>query len=142
MLRKAPLALRFAIPLLLLCACAVKKPPAPSQVIKEALPPTTTIPENWTSPDTSPAPVETGWLKSFNDPQMEAIVAEALKNNLDLQVAATRIVVAANIVTEVRAQMLPIIGVTGTPSAAGLYSELGGFLGKRRKSVKNTTTIL
>jgi multidrug efflux system outer membrane protein len=86
--------------------------------------------------------VETGWLKSFNDPQMEAIVAEALKNNLDLQAAATRIVVAANIVTEVRAQMLPIIGVTGSASATGLYDEPGGFLGKKRSSVKNTSTIL
>jgi multidrug efflux system outer membrane protein len=73
---------------------------------------------------------------------MEAIVAEALKNNLDLQAAATRIVVAANIVTEVRAQMLPIIGVTGTASATGLYDQPGGFLGQRRKSVKNTSTIL
>jgi NodT family efflux transporter outer membrane factor (OMF) lipoprotein len=142
MLRKASLALRFAIPLLLLCACAVKKPPAPSQVIKESLPPTTTIPENWTNPDTSPSPVETGWLKSFNDPQMEAIVAEALKNNLDLQVAATRIVVAANIVTEVRAQMMPIFGITGSASLTGLYDQPGGFLGKTRSSLKNTSNVL
>ena len=136
MLRKAPLALRFAIPLLLLCACAVKKPPAPSQVIKESLPPTTTIPGSWTSPDTSPTSVETGWLKSFNDPQMEAIVAEALKNNLDLPVAATRIVVAANIVTEVRAQMLPIVGASGSGSLMGLYDQPGGFLGKMVRASK------
>ena len=140
--RKVPLALSLAIPLLLLSACAVKKPPAPSQVIKNSLPPTTTIPENWTSPDTSSAPVETGWLKSFNDPQMEAIVAEALKNNLDLQAAATRIVVAANIVTEVRAQMLPVIGVTGNAAAVGRYDEAGGFLGRMRKSVKNESSIM
>jgi len=140
--RNASLALSTAILLLLLSACAVKKPPTTARAIKDSLPDTTTIPANWTSPNTSSASVETGWLKSFNDPQMEAIVAEALKNNLDLQAAATRIIVAANIVTEVRAQMLPIIGVTATPSATGLYSEAGGFLGKRRKSVKNTTTIL
>jgi multidrug efflux system outer membrane protein len=140
--RAALLASSFAIPLMFVSACAVKKPPSTSQAIKDSLPATTTVPQSWTSPDTSSAPVETGWLKTFNDPQMEAIVAEALKNNLDLQAAATRIVVAANIVTEVRAQMLPIIGVTGTASATGLYDQPGGFLGQRRKSVKNTSTIL
>src|SRR5271156_1013942 len=136
--RTARRALSFTIPLLLLSACAVKKPPSASQAIKDALPPTTAIPENWTSADTSSAAVETGWLKSFNDPQMEAIVAEALKNNLDLQAAATRIVVAANIVTEVRAQMLPIIGVAGDAATSGMYDENGGFLGKHRSSIKNS----
>jgi multidrug efflux system outer membrane protein len=140
--RAALLASSFAIPLMFVSACAVKKPPSTSQAIKDSLPATTTVPQSWTSSGTSSAPVETGWLKTFNDPQMEAIVAEALKNNLDLQAAATRIVVAANIVTEVRAQMLPIIGVTGTASATGLYDQPGGFLGQRRKSVKNTSTIL
>jgi outer membrane protein, multidrug efflux system len=139
---KAPLALSFAIPLLFLDGCAVKKPPVPSQVVKNSLPTTTTIPENWTSPAESSAPVETGWLKSFNDPQMEAIVDEALKNNRDLQAAATRIVVAANIVTEVRAQMLPIIGITGEGSVVGLYDEKGGFMGKMRSSLKNSSYIL
>src|SRR5580692_8245422 len=112
--RAALLASSFAIPLMFVSACAVKKPPSTSQAIKDSLPATTTVPQSWTSSGTSSAPVETGWLKTFNDPQMEAIVAEALKNNLDLQAAATRIVVAANIVTEVRAQMLPIIGIAGT----------------------------
>jgi multidrug efflux system outer membrane protein len=140
--RNASLALSSAILLSFLSACGVKKPPTTAQAVRDSLPSTTTIPQNWTSPDTSSGSVEPAWLKSFNDPQMEAIVAEALKNNLDLQAAATRIVVAANIVTEVRAQMLPIIAVTGSASATGLYDEPGGFLGRKRSSVKNTSTIL
>jgi len=123
-------------------ACGVKRPPSIATAVRNALPPSTNIPENWTSTGTIAAPVETGWLKSFNDPPMEAIVVEALKNNLDLHAAATRILVAANIVTEVRAQMLPIVGVSGTSSASGLYSEPGGFLAQRRTSVKNTSNIL
>jgi len=123
-------------------ACAVKKPPFTAAAVRSALPPATNIPENWTSAGTSAGPVETGWLKSFNDPPMEVIVAEALKNNLDLQAAATRIAVAANIVTEVRSQMLPIIGISGTSSATGLYSEPGGFLGEKRTSVKNTSKLI
>jgi multidrug efflux system outer membrane protein len=140
-LRKTRLAVGLAIPLFLVSACAVKKPPAPSQVMKDSLPATTTIPESWTSADTSPAPVETGWLKSFNDPQMEAIVAEALKNNLDLQAAATRISVASNIVTEVRAQMLPIIGISGSSSVTALYSEPGGFLAEHRSVLRNSSNV-
>src|SRR5271154_2857420 len=73
---------------------------------------------------------------------MEAIVAEALKNNLVLQAAATRIVVAANIVTEVRAQMLPIIGIAGAAATSGMYDENGGFLGKHRSSIKNSSSVL
>jgi outer membrane protein TolC len=140
--RDGPIALSFVIPLLFLSTCAVKKPPSASQAIRDSLPATTTIPGNWTSPDTSSAAVETGWLKSFNDPPMEAIVTESLKNNLDLQAAATRIVVAANIVTEVRAQMLPIIGISGTSSGTGLYSEPGGFLTEKRSSeLRRVATI-
>jgi outer membrane protein, multidrug efflux system len=138
----ATLASSCAIALMFLNGCAVKKPPSTSQAIRAALPPSTSIPENWTAPATSPAPVETAWLKSFNDPPMEAIVAEALKNNLDLQAAATRIVVAANIVTEVRAQMLPIIGIAGAAATSGMYDENGGFLGKHRSSIKNSSSVL
>ncbi len=109
--------------LVLLCGCAVKKPPVTSQAIKESLPPATEIPDQWTSPDTSSAPVETGWLKGFHDPQMEAIVAEALHNNLDLQAAATRVQVAANIVTEVHSQMMPMIGVVGSAQYLGRFRQ-------------------
>src|ERR1022692_4785482 len=104
--------------LLLFCACAVKKPPSTTQAVKDSLPPTTSIPEQWTSTGVNPAPVETGCLKSFNDPQMEAVVAEAPKNNLDLQAAATRVPVAANVVTEVHAQMMPIVSVVAKPSTS------------------------
>ena len=109
--------------LLLFCACAVKKPPSTTQAVKDSLPPTTSIPEQWTSTGVNPAPVETGWLKSFNDPQMEAVVAEALKNNLDLQAAATRVPVAANVVTEVHAQMMPIVSVVGEAKYLGRFRQ-------------------
>jgi multidrug efflux system outer membrane protein len=108
---------------LLLCACAVKKPPATTQVVKDSLPPTTSIPEQWTSTGVNSAPVETAWLKSFNDPQMEAVVAEAIKNNLDLQAAATRIQVAANVVTEVHSQMMPMIGIVGEAKYLGRFRQ-------------------
>lgn len=109
--------------LTLLCACAVKHPPTTAQTIQQSLPETTKIPAEWTSPDASSAPVLTDWIKSFADPQMEAVVAEALKNNLYLQAAATRIDVAANIVTQVHAQIMPLVGILGSGTYLGRYDE-------------------
>ena len=108
---------------LLLCACAVKKPPSTTETVKNSLPPATKVPDQWTSQGTSPAPVETGWLKSFNDPQMDAVVAEAIQNNLDLKAAATRIQVAASVVTEVHAQMMPLIAVAGEAKYLGRFHQ-------------------
>jgi len=108
---------------ILLSACAVKKPPTTNESIKKSLPPTTTIPDQWTSAGTNPVPVPGDWLKTFGDPQMEAIVKEALRNNLYLQAAATRIDVAASTVTQVRSQMLPMIAATGSATYLGRYDE-------------------
>ena len=118
----------FAVTIVLVLAmwvsgCAVKKPPTTTENIKNSLPPTTRIPDQWTSTGTNPAPVPADWLKTFDDPQMEAIVREALQNNLYLQAAATRIDVAASTVTQVRSQMLPVIAATGSATYLGRYDE-------------------
>ena len=108
---------------LLLCGCAVKRPPTTQQLVRDALPPTTTIPDAWTMKDVPAGPVSDGWVKSFADPQLEATVAEAIKNNLDLKAAATRIAVADNIITEAHSQMLPIVGASGAASIMGRYNQ-------------------
>src|ERR1039458_10309110 len=102
------LILASAMLALFTAGCAVKGPPDTTQAVKDSLPAATKIPEQWTSQGVSADPVQTEWLKSFGDPQMDAIVAEGLKNNLYLQAAATRIDAAANIVTEAHSQMLPM----------------------------------
>jgi outer membrane protein TolC len=50
------------------------------------------------------------WLKRFNDPTLDAIVAEAMANNLDLRQAADRVEAARQCVIVVGAQLLPQIG--------------------------------
>ncbi len=119
------LILASAILALLAGACAVKRPPNTTQVVKDSLPAATKIPDQWTSQSASAAPVQTEWLKSFGDPQMDAIVAEGLKNNLYLQAAATRIDAAANIVTQAHSQMLPMVGVLGSGTYLGRYNQKG-----------------
>jgi NodT family efflux transporter outer membrane factor (OMF) lipoprotein len=125
---------------LLLCGCAVKKPPATQQLVKDALPPTTTVPGAWNDKDALPGPVAEAWLKTFADPQLDALVAEVLKSNLDLQAAATRITVAENMVTEAHAQMMPIIGATGAGTALGRYGQTN-ILGKS-KGKFNASSVL
>jgi len=107
----------------LIPGCAVKRPPDTATTLKNALPATTAVPGEWTSKDVNAAPVVTDWIKSFGDPQLQAIVEEALKNNLYLQAAATRIDVAANMVTEAHSQMMPFIGAFGSATYLGRYEQ-------------------
>ena len=108
---------------LLLAGCAVKRPPSTPQLVKDALPATTTIPDTWSNKGTLQSPVVKGWIKSFQDPQLEVLVDEALKNNLDLKAAATRINVAEDMITEAHSQMLPFIGVSGAAFYVGRYNQ-------------------
>ena len=68
--------------------CKLASPPSQSQRLTSALPAATTIPAQWGSPaDTNT--VANDWVKSFNDPRLDSLVAEALTNNLDLHAPRT-----------------------------------------------------
>ena len=80
-----------------LTGCALKPLPEAAEVTAQALPATTRIPPVWQAyasagPDTAASPDD--WLKSFNDPALQAIVAEALAHNPDLQAAAAQVAIA------------------------------------------------
>lgn len=57
---------------------------------------------------------DTKWWTQYGDPVLEALIAEALANNRNLQVAAANVAQAAAIVTQTRASALPQIGYSGT----------------------------
>ena len=102
--------------LVALAGCALQAPLTQSEVVEQALPATTHIPVAWQAESTA-GPVADGWLKSFQDPLLEAIVAEAIANNLDLRVAAERVRVAEQQVLVVGAQLAPqIAGQLGARS--------------------------
>jgi outer membrane protein TolC len=68
---------------LALAGCALQDPPQREQAAKDALP-NFKVPETFSS--AAPAqPVQSGWLASFDDPQLDALVQETLANNPDLQ---------------------------------------------------------
>jgi outer membrane protein, multidrug efflux system len=93
-----------------LTGCALAPTPSHDEVLTRALPADTRIPPAWKAgPGTGP--VADDWLKSLNDPQLTAIVAEAIANNPDLRVAAERVKVAQETVVVVGAQLLPRVGI-------------------------------
>ena len=97
--------------LALLSGCALSKPLNHSQVVTNALPQGTTIPALWSS-TANTNPVANDWLKSFNDARLDAIVAEAITNNLDLRQAAASVEMARQNVVLVASQMKPQIGAS------------------------------
>jgi len=93
-----------------LAGCALKAPITHTELVDQALPQGTHIPPSWKAArDTGR--VEDDWLKSFNDPMLDAIVAEAIANNLDLSQAADRVIIAQQNVIVAGAQLLPQVGV-------------------------------
>ena len=83
-------ALRPLLALVMLAGCALKSPPQREAVVEQALPNFKTPPA-WTAQPAGSGEIEKGWLKSFNDPQLDALVRETLLYNPDLQVAAARV---------------------------------------------------
>ena len=60
----------------------------------------------------------TEWWKQFGDPVMDSLIAEALANNLNLQVAVANVEQAAGVLTQTRSQLFPQIGYTATGERA------------------------
>src|SRR5450631_40164 len=92
-----------------LAGCALKGAPTHTEVIDQALPKGTSIPSTWKEEPATGA-VADDWLKSFNDPVLDALVAEAIANNLDLRIAATKVAIAQQAVIVVGSQLLPHVG--------------------------------
>ena len=77
-----------------LTGCALKSPPERTEVAKQALP-NLQVPTAWTAQGGLVGAIADKWLAGFNDPQLDALVQEALANNPDLQLAAGRVEQAA-----------------------------------------------
>ncbi len=60
--------------------------------------------------------VDDGWLKTFNDPYLEEIVDEALKNNPSLTAAAANVEAVAGLVTIAGSKLQPSVAL-GTPAS-------------------------
>ena len=95
-----------------LAACAIQAPPTSEEIRKDALP-DLTLPTKWQARSTQ-GMVSDDWLANFADPDLDALVAEALTHNLNLRVAATRVEQASAYADAAHAALLPAINLLGT----------------------------
>jgi NodT family efflux transporter outer membrane factor (OMF) lipoprotein len=117
--------------LLALSACALKKPPETDAVLTDALPETTEVPAGWTAPAGDTRAVDDGWLESFQDAELEALVREALdRQNPNMRLAATQVDRAAALARVARAGLMPTIGmgaeISDTTGPNALSGSSGG----------------
>ncbi|HKU71863.1 MAG TPA: efflux transporter outer membrane subunit [Burkholderiales bacterium] len=90
--------------------CALQSPPERDDVRREALP-NLALPSQWAAKGGAPGAISTGWLATFKDPQLDALVREAIANNPDLRVAAARVEQAAGYARLAGAALYPQVNV-------------------------------
>src|SRR5262245_34142401 len=94
------------IVLLLLGGCVLQDPPKREDTVKDALP-NFRLPDTWTAQPAPSVAIQNGWLATFDDAQLNALITEALANNPDLRVAASRVEQAASYVKSAGATLWP-----------------------------------
>jgi|FrelakmetLWP11LW_1041352.scaffolds.fasta_scaffold00639_6 multidrug efflux system outer membrane protein len=108
-----------------LAGCALKAPPPREDVAGQALP-NFRVEESYAAQTASSSAVTDRWLASFNDPQLDALVAEALAFNPDLRVAAARVEQAAAYVRLSGATLYPQVNLRASGSAGADSSGVQG----------------
>lgn len=94
----------------MLSACALVPAPKPVEYRAEALG-GVHLPGQWTAEGATTSPVLGSWLATFGEPRLDALVTEAMANNLDLKVAAARVQVASEYVSLADATLWPQVNL-------------------------------
>jgi NodT family efflux transporter outer membrane factor (OMF) lipoprotein len=98
-------------------SCAVAPPPPAEEVRKQALP-NIALDGTWRAdPSVSTQLVQDDWVRTFNDPALDALVREAITNNPDLRVAAVRVQQAGQYLVIAHSALRPSLGIFGTGGA-------------------------
>jgi NodT family efflux transporter outer membrane factor (OMF) lipoprotein len=90
----------------------------------------TSVPAQWKAAGAGTGNVQDDWLATFADPQLEALVAEAMKYNGDLRLAAARMEQAAAYVRVAGGELYPAVNAMGRAGGklSGDNSGLKGWL--------------
>ena len=97
-----------------LVGCAVTAPPPPEQIRTDALQ-GTEIRTAWSATQAPVAgAISDNWLVTFGDPQLIALVNEAIARNPDLRATAAQVERSAAYANIARASLLPAINLLGT----------------------------
>ncbi len=114
----------------LLAACAVKEPPKTADVVEDALPPTTEVAAEWTAPAGDTGKVDDDWLKSFEDPGLEALVDEALqKHNPNMRLLSAQVDRATASARLAGAALKPTVALGADLSGTGGNDAVAGTSG-------------
>ena len=119
------------VPLIAAClvaGCALKAPPKPDEVRSQALPNVAT-PGSWKARGVDSSAVVDGWLAGFRDPQLDALIQEAIANNPDLMAAAARVEQAAAYVESASSSLYPQVAAIGSISGKDASSGTLNFGG-------------
>jgi multidrug efflux system outer membrane protein len=98
------------------------------------------------APDIAPASTQTPlgaekWNAVFTDPVLQSLIAEALKNNYDVKIAADRVLEQQAQVGVTRAGQFPTLTGGGTYDAIGLPSGLLNSLNNNNSGSSSKSTI-
>src|SRR5262245_23196812 len=122
-----PAAVSATLAVVVVGGCALKSPPGKDEVRAEALP-NVRMPDNWSAKGGARGAVLNEWITTFRDPELEALVKEALEFNYDLRVAAARVEQAAAYAKAAGAKLYPQVNLLarGGGKASGDGSGLEG----------------
>ncbi len=102
------------------------------------------LPDNWNSPVVVLESARSGWLSTFNDPQLDALVAEAIVNNPDLAAASARIDQALAVAQQAGVSRIPQLNASANGSrsqsinragAIGGFDDFNNFIVNRSSSL-------
>jgi len=114
----------------LLAACAVKEAPPTADLVEDALPSTTKVAAEWTAPAGDTGTVDDGWLKNFHDPQLDALVKEALDTqNPNMRLLSSQVDRATASARLAGAALKPTVGLGADLSGTGGDSAVSGTEG-------------
>ncbi|HWD92211.1 MAG TPA: efflux transporter outer membrane subunit [Verrucomicrobiae bacterium] len=97
-----------------LAGCKTKAPPTTREVQRQSGVSRLDLARPWTAAPVSTNTPEDNWLATFQDPQLDALVTEALAHNPDLRVAFATVEQAAEYVGLARSELRPNVNLLGT----------------------------
>ncbi len=108
------------------CATKLQEAPSQEQVLEDALPDSTEIKLEWAAPADDNGQVNDDWLATFNDAQLDALVAEALnEQNPNLRLLAAQLDRAQAVAALAGSSLKPTIAVGGDLSGTGGSNSAG-----------------
>lgn len=131
-------------------ACALKNPPLGADIMPDRA--RSQIPSRWSGPHRS-GEVVPNWIRSFGDPQLTALVHDAVERNPDLIAAAARVEASRQAVRVAASSLYPQIAakglgerqgreILGTSGRGGIDPpDLGGLGVSNTGGAQDTSTV-